>query len=117
MQESDLGGNPDAPVDAQNNNYTCTQSAMIEQWRTLFGVPNAFFGIVQLSTWFANGRLLATLRDQQVASADMLGEGFAWSTNADYGAASRAYACANGQCWLPGFKSSYILIRYCTRAL
>ena len=59
---------------------------MIQQWRNDFGVPDAFYAIVQLSTWFPNPRSLATLRDQQLASAAALGKGFAWGTNADYGA-------------------------------
>jgi hypothetical protein len=55
-----------------NNNYTCTQPAMMQQWRNDFGVPNAFFGIVQLSTWCPTQRgtpdALAQLRVSQVAS-------------------------------------------------
>ena len=31
--ESDLGGNPNMP--APNNNYSCTQTAMIEHWRKM----------------------------------------------------------------------------------
>jgi hypothetical protein len=81
--ESDLGGNPALPD--QNNNYTCTQTAMIVHWRNLFQVPRAFFGIVQLSTWYTNGLLLAQLRDQQLASGDLI-PNFAYATNADYGA-------------------------------
>eukprot|EP00746_Dinoflagellata_sp_MGD_P167752 gnl/MRDRNA2_/MRDRNA2_98627_c0_seq1.p1 gnl/MRDRNA2_/MRDRNA2_98627_c0~~gnl/MRDRNA2_/MRDRNA2_98627_c0_seq1.p1 ORF type:complete len:540 (+),score=86.72 gnl/MRDRNA2_/MRDRNA2_98627_c0_seq1:89-1708(+) len=81
--ESDLGGNPSLPD--QNNNYTCTQTVMIEHWRNMFQVPRAFFGIVQLSTWFAPGLLLAELRDQQLASGDLI-PNFAYATNADYGA-------------------------------
>ena len=82
--ESDLGGTPFRPD--QNNNYTCTQTAMIQQWRADFGVPDAFYAIVQLSTWFPDPHLLAELRDQQLASAAALGKGFAYGTNADYGA-------------------------------
>jgi sialate O-acetylesterase len=82
--ESDLGGRPYLPD--QNNNYTCTQTAMIQQWRADFGAPDAFYAIVQLSTWFTNPHLLAELRDQQLASAAALGKGFAYGTNADYGA-------------------------------
>ena len=44
--ESDLSTN----AAFLNNNYTCTQPAMMQQWRNDFNVPNAFFGIVQLST-------------------------------------------------------------------
>jgi len=45
----------------------------MQQWRSDFGVPNAFFGIVQLSTWCptpARGTpdALAQLRVSQVAS-------------------------------------------------
>jgi sialate O-acetylesterase len=82
--EADLGGKPYLPD--QNNNYTCTQTAMIQQWRADFGVPDAFYAIVQLSTWFPEPHLLAALRDQQLASAAALGKGFAYGTNADYGA-------------------------------
>ena len=46
--ERDVGGTPYLPD--QNRNYTCTQSAMIEQWRSVFQVPDAFYAIVQLST-------------------------------------------------------------------
>merc|ERR1712166_90588 len=82
--ESDLGGNPAIPTD-QNNNYTCTQTAMIELWREGFKVPEAFYAIVQLSTWYTTPALLAQLRDQQLASGQLV-PGFAYATNADYGA-------------------------------
>ncbi|CAE8633239.1 unnamed protein product [Polarella glacialis] len=85
--ESDLGGDPKQPD--SNNNYTCTQAAMIQQWRREFQVPEAFFGVVLLSTWHpgtqADNILLAQLRDQQVASGDSL-PNFAYATNADHGA-------------------------------
>jgi sialate O-acetylesterase len=73
--ESDLGGSSAgvAPWGAANNNYvsaitlclvcrrlalhltqryflqSCTQTAMIEQWRKVFQVPSAFYAIVQVS--------------------------------------------------------------------
>ena len=46
---------------AANNNYSCTQTAMIEQWRKMFEVPSAFYAIVQLSTWFADPQLLVNM--------------------------------------------------------
>lgn len=83
--EADLGGNPTLP--AQNRNYTCTQAAMITQWRQEFKVPNAFYAIVQLSTWHPNPDLLAELRDQQLATEDLIpNSNFAYATNADFGA-------------------------------
>lgn len=81
--ESDLGGNSSLPD--QNNNYTCTQTAQITQWRNEFQVPHAFYAIVQLSTWHADPILLAQLRDQQLATGDLI-PNFAYATNADYGA-------------------------------
>ena len=85
--ESDLGGSSAgvAPWGSANNNYSCTQTAMIEQWRTMFQVPSAFYAIVQLSTWFTDPLLLAELRDQQLVSMKTL-KNFAYGTNADYGA-------------------------------
>ena len=85
--ESDLGGSSAgvAPWGAANNNYvsaitpclvchrlalhltqryclqSCTQTAMIEQWRKMFEVPSAFYAIVQLSTWFADPQLLVNM--------------------------------------------------------
>lgn len=81
--ESDLGGDPNAPW--PNKNYSCTQTAMISQWREDFQVPDAFYAIVQLSTWYPNPQLLAQLRDQQLYSGTVL-KNFAYGTNADYGA-------------------------------
>jgi len=76
--ESDLGG-------VNNNNYTCTQTVQIQQWRREFHVPKAFYGIVQLSTWLPDPLLLAELRDQQLATGDLI-PNFAYATNADHGA-------------------------------
>jgi sialate O-acetylesterase len=81
--ESDLGGKSDLP--GQNNNYTCTQTAQITQWRSEFQIPNAFYAIVQLSTWHPDPILLAQLRDQQLATGELI-PNFAYATNADYGA-------------------------------
>ena len=81
--ESDLGGDPTKP--GPNGNYSCTQTAMIEQWRADFQVPEAFYAIVQLSTWTPNPQLLAELRDQQLYTGTVL-KNFAYGTNADYGA-------------------------------
>ena len=60
---------------------------MMEQWRRDFGVPGAFFGIVQLSTWCPKGTApdaLAQIRVSQVASLTRPGD--AYATNADHGA-------------------------------
>lgn len=85
--EADLGGDPALPD--QNNNYTCTQAAMIEQWRQDFNKTHGFYGIVQLSTWIphstAGNLLLAQLRDQQLATEQLV-DNFAYATNADFGA-------------------------------
>eukprot|EP00656_Telonema_subtile_P017772 TRINITY_DN19580_c0_g1_i3.p1 TRINITY_DN19580_c0_g1~~TRINITY_DN19580_c0_g1_i3.p1 ORF type:complete len:367 (-),score=43.37 TRINITY_DN19580_c0_g1_i3:28-1128(-) len=64
--EADLGGDPTQPY--PNNNYSCTQTVMIEHWRTVFQNPTAFYAVVQLSTWIADPNLLAELRDQQPVS-------------------------------------------------
>ena len=95
--ESDVGGTPDLPD--QNFNYTCTQTAMIQQWRSAFEVPDAFFAVVQLSTWLyphagetgTVPHLLAAMRDQQLASGTAVGKGFAYATNADYGAGNNIH--------------------------
>ena len=60
---------------------------MMQQWRSDFGVPNAFFGIVQLSTWCPSGAApdaRAQLRVSQVASLSHPAD--AYGTNADHGA-------------------------------
>ena len=50
-----------------------------------YGVPSAFFAVVQLSSWFTQiPRLLAQLRDSQVVSANKI-INVAYATNADYG--------------------------------
>ena len=72
---------------------------MIQQWRSAFGVPDAFFAVVQLSTWLyphagetgTVPHLLAAMRDQQLASATAVGKGFAYATNADYGAGNNIH--------------------------
>ena len=35
--------------------YSCMFSEMIKGWRQAFQVPDAFFGFVQLSTWWVDG--------------------------------------------------------------
>ena len=69
----------------ENNNYTCTQTAMIESWRAGFGDPSAFYSIVQLSTWLANPDTLADMRQMQIETGNLI-PNFAYATNADYGA-------------------------------
>ena len=58
--ESDLGF-------PNSNNYKCTEPAMMALWRTIFNVPNAFFGIVQLSTWAPTGNASGIFAGQQLA--------------------------------------------------
>ena len=80
-----------------NNNYVCTEPAMMAEWRGLFGVPSAFFGIVQLSTWapvgnasgvFA-GQALAQLRVDQLTGLTRPGD--AYASNADHGDAANIH--------------------------
>jgi len=84
--ESDLGGDPGQP--GANQNYSCTQTEMIREWRRVMQAGDAFYGVVQLSTWFPKsagaGDLLAELREQQMASGAVL-KNFALATNADWG--------------------------------
>ena len=53
----------------------CVTNNRISQWREDFQVPDAFYAIVQLSTWDTNPQLLAQLRDQQLCE-DMLSRAF-----------------------------------------
>jgi sialate O-acetylesterase len=78
------------PLDQASNNYSCTQTAMIEHWRKMYQVPSAFYAVVQLSTWLPDPQLLAELRDQQLESGDEI-PNFAYATNADYGAGSNIH--------------------------
>jgi len=83
--ESDLGGRPH--LTEQNNNYTCTQTALIQHWRQSFQNPDAFFAVVLLSTWIPSGgraALIPQLREQQRASVAQL-RNAAYVTNADHG--------------------------------
>jgi len=40
---------------------------MMTNWRTIFNVPTAFFGIVQLSTWCPKGNSSGVFMGQQRA--------------------------------------------------
>ena len=51
-------------AEPNNMNYTCTQTVLIENWRTKFQIPEAFFGIVQLSTWLVPGTFCFSLGSQ-----------------------------------------------------
>ena len=83
--ESDLGF-------PNSNDYACTEPAMITNWRTIFGVPRAFFGIVQLSTWCPAGNASGIFAGQQLAQlrvdqlAGLTRPGDAYASNADWGA-------------------------------
>jgi len=86
--EANVRGDPEAP-DA-NCNYTCLQNNLIQRWRSDFKQPEAFFGVVQLSTWRSAPQLLAVIRDQQLASETTIAN-FAYATNADHGAADNIH--------------------------
>ena len=78
-------------AEPNNLNYTCTQTVLIENWRDKFQNPNAFFGIVQLSTWLApDPILLAELREQQLISLSHF-QNVAYATNADRGYGSNIH--------------------------
>ena len=65
--------------------YSCTFPGMIQQWRSAFQQPSAYFGFVQLSTWCGNGELIAEMRTLgQMAALRLPKVGYA--TNADHGA-------------------------------
>ena len=57
---------------------------MIQSWRTNFGVPNAYFGFIQLSTWCVAGDAIPLLREAQMAAVTLQGAGYA--VNSDHGA-------------------------------
>ena len=78
-------------VEPNNLNYSCTERVLIENWRSKFQSPNAFFGIVQLSTWIVpDPVLLAELREQQLTSLSHL-QNVAYATNADRGYGSNIH--------------------------
>ena len=80
-----------------NNNYVCTEPAMMAEWRGLFGVPSAFFGIVQLSTWAPAGNASGVFAGQAVAQlrvdqlTGLTRPGDAYASNADHGAGSNIH--------------------------
>jgi len=69
---------------ASADSYACIFPKMITAWRTLFKVPNAYFGFVQLSTWCNWGEGVAQMREAQMAALSLPNVGYA--TNADHGA-------------------------------
>ena len=73
------------PGDVGAARYSCTFPGMIQQWRSAFQRPDAYFGFVQLSTWCGNGELIAEMRTLgQMAALRLPKVGYA--TNADHGA-------------------------------
>lgn len=70
-----------ASADAYAQNFP----TMIEEWRLGFGVPQAYFGFVQLSTWCpSNPVAVAELRQAQMKALGLPGK-IGYSTNADHG--------------------------------
>ena len=65
--------------------YSCTFPGMIQQWRSAFQQPDAYFGFVQLSTWCGNGELIAEMRTLGQMPALRLPK-VGYATNADHGA-------------------------------
>jgi sialate O-acetylesterase len=61
--------------------YACAQPAMIDQWRTYFKSPDAFFGYVELEPWIGAGTSLATFRTAQLLSNKLPNVGFAIGTD------------------------------------
>ena len=80
-----------------NNNYSCTEPALIAEWRALFRAPSAFFGVVQLSTWMPTGntsglfagQALAQLRVDQLTGLTHPRD--AYASNADHGDGSNIH--------------------------
>ena len=64
--------------------YACLFPAMITAWRSAFGLPSAFFGFIQLSTWCGEVLGIPEMREAQMEALklDMVG----YATNADHGA-------------------------------
>ncbi len=69
---------------ATANAYACLFPSMIQSWRTNFGVPSAYFGFIQLSTWCVAGDAIPLLRVAQMSAVSTQGAGYA--VNADHGA-------------------------------
>jgi len=67
------------------NRYARTFPGMITQWRSAFGLPEAYFGFVQLSTWCGDGELIAEMRTEGQMAALALSK-VGYSTNVDHGA-------------------------------
>lgn len=70
---------------------------MMDSWRSVFGVPEAFFGIVQLSTWAPQGNYSGLFMGQQLAQlrvdqlAGLTRPGDAYASNADHGAGTNIH--------------------------
>lgn len=73
------------PGDEGAARYSCTFPGMIQQWRSAFQQPAAYFGFVQLSTWCGNGELIAEMRTLGQMPALRLPK-VGYATNADHGA-------------------------------
>jgi len=64
--------------------YACLFPQMITAWRQAFGLPTAYFGFVQLSTWCClPPESLPQMREAQMAALALPNVGYA--TNADHG--------------------------------
>lgn len=65
---------------------------MIASWRSVFQVPDAFFGIIQLSTWAPQGNFSGIFMGQQLAQlrvdqlTGLTHPADAYASNADHGA-------------------------------
>lgn len=71
-------------VDASSaKEYACLFPAMITSWRSVFKIPSAYFGFVQLSTW-CEDEGIAEMRDAQLKALELPNVGY--GTNADHGA-------------------------------
>ena len=65
--------------------YACAFPALIQSWRAAFGVPAAYFGFVQLSTWCKPTDGIPRMRAAQMAALRLDGM-VGYATNADHGA-------------------------------
>jgi len=63
--------------------YACLFPAMISAWRSAFGIPSAYFGFIQLSTWCGQVLGIPEMREAQMKALELDMVGYA--TNADHG--------------------------------
>jgi hypothetical protein len=79
-------GESDAYEGAGAEHYGCMIKSLINEWRSAFKAPQAYFGFIQISTWCVKGSLdiiVASIREQQMVALDLPKVGYA--TNADQG--------------------------------